>query len=108
MTAQLRIVVSDSGGILKIPSQALRFRPSGAGAASGPQSANQAISSTASATVWLVGDDGRPNPVAVRLGASDETGAALLEGSLTEGQQVIIGVANSQTQRGYLGIRLGF
>src|SRR5258706_3322979 len=101
MTAQLRIVVSDSGGILKIPSQALRFRPSGAGAASGPQSANQAISSTASATVWLVGDDGRPNPVAVRLGASDETGTALLEGSLTEGQQVIIGVANSQTQRGY-------
>src|SRR6266849_4476334 len=95
MTAQLRIVVSDSGGILKIPSQALRFRPSGAGAASGPQSANQAISSTASATVWLVGDDGRPNPVAVRLGASDETGAALLEGSLTEGQQVIIGVASA-------------
>jgi len=108
MTAQLRIVVSDSGGILKIPSQALRFRPSGGGAASGPQSANRAISSTVSATVWLVGDDGRPNPVAVRLGASDETGAALLEGPLNEGQQVIVGIANSQKQTGYFGVRLGF
>jgi HlyD family secretion protein len=98
MTAQLRIVVSDTGGILKIPSQALRFRPNGAGPAS----------SKASATVWLVGDDGRPNPVAVRLGASDDSSAALLEGALTEGQQVIIGIANSQKQRGYFGVRLGF
>ena len=108
MTAQLRIVVSDTGGILKIPSQALRFRPNGAGPASGHQSANQAASSRASATVWLVGDDGRPNPVAVRLGASDDNSAALLEGPLNEGQQVIVGVANSQKQRGYFGVRLGF
>ena len=108
MTAQLRIVVSNTGEILKIPSQALRFRPNGAGPASGHQSANQAASSKASATVWLVGDDGRPNPVAVRLGASDDSGAALLEGALDEGQQVIIGIANSQKQRGYFGVRLGF
>src|SRR5882672_2811343 len=108
MTAQLRIVVSDTGGILKIPSQALRFRPTGAGPTPGRQSANQAASSRASATVWLVGDDGRPNPVAVRLGASDDNSAALLEGALNEGQQVIIGIANSQKQRGYFGVRLGF
>jgi HlyD family secretion protein len=108
MTAELRIVVSDTGEILKIPSQALRFRPNGAGPASGRQDASQAASSRASATVWLVGDDGRPNPVAVRLGASDDNGAALLEGPLDEGQQVIIGIANSQKQRGYLGVRLGF
>src|SRR6266478_306816 len=98
MTAQLRIVVSDTGGILKIPSQALRFRPNGAGPAS----------SKASATVWLVGDDGRPNPVAVKLGASDDNSAALSEGALDEGQQVIIGTANSQKQGGYFGVRLGF
>ena len=46
MTAQLRIVVSDTGGILKIPSQALRFRPNDASPASGHQSANQAASSS--------------------------------------------------------------
>ena len=109
MTAQLRIMVSDTGETLKIPGQALRFRPNGgAGPPSGRQSVNPAVSSKASATVWLIGNDGRPNPVAVRLGPSDDNGAALLEGALTEGQQVIIGVANSQKQRGYFGVRLGF
>ena len=108
MTAQLRIAVGDTGEILKIPSQALRFRPNGATPGSGRESANQIASPKASATVWVVGDDGRPNPVAVKLGASDDNGAALLEGPLTEGQPVIIGVANSQNHRGYFGVRLGF
>jgi HlyD family secretion protein len=108
MTAQLRIVVSDTGGILKIPSQALRFRPNGAAPASGRQSADQVASPKASATVWLIGDNGRPSPVAVKLGASDDNGAALLDDSLKEGQQVIIGVANSQNRSGYFGVRLGF
>jgi HlyD family secretion protein len=108
MTAQLRIVASNTGELLKIPSQALRFRPNSVGPASGRQSTNQAASSKASVTVWLVGEDGRPNPVAVKLGASDDNGAALLEGALNEGQQVIIGIANSQKQRGYFGVRLGF
>src|SRR6266849_352152 len=89
--------------------QALRFRPNGgAGPPSGRQSVNPAVSSKASATVWLIGNDGRPNPVAVRLGASDDSSAALLEGALNEGQQVIIGIANSQKQKGYFGVRLGF
>jgi HlyD family secretion protein len=104
MTAQLRIVVSDTRGILKIPSQALRFRPKDAGPASTHQSEDQA----ASATVWLIGDGGRPTPVAVRLGVSDDNSAELLEGALADGQQVIIGIANSQKQRGYFGVRLGF
>jgi HlyD family secretion protein len=56
----------------------------------------------------LVGEDGRPNPAAVRLGASDDNSTALLEGPLAEGQQLIVGVANSQKQRGYFGLRLGF
>jgi HlyD family secretion protein len=106
MTAQLRIVVSDTGDTLKIPSQALRFRPNGAGLAADRQNAN--ASSEASGTVWLVGEDGRPDPIAVRLGQSDDTSTALVEGPLAEGQQLIVGVANSQKQRGYFGLRLGF
>src|SRR6266403_4269086 len=104
MTAQLRIVVSDTRGILKIPSQALRFRPNDASPPTDHQSANQATSTT----VWLVGNDGRPKPVAVRLGGSDDNSTELLEGALAEHQQVIIGIANSQKQRGYFGLRLGF
>jgi HlyD family secretion protein len=108
MTAQLRIVVSDTGDVLKIPNQALRFRPSGADGPVERRDANQAASPKASAMVWLVGGDGRPNPVAVKLGVSDDTSTALVEGSLREGQQVITGIANSQNSRGYFGIRLGF
>jgi HlyD family secretion protein len=108
MTAQLRIVVSDTGDILKIPGQALRFRPNGVEQGSGRQGANHAAASTASATVWVLGSDGRPNPVAVKLGASDDNSTALLDGPLTEGQQLIIGIANSQRQGDYFGIRLGF
>ena len=109
MTAQLRIVVSDTGEILKILAQALRFRPNTAIRASGSAGANpSAASAVASSTVWVVGSDGRPNPVAVKLGASDDSGAALLDGPLTEGQQLIIGIANSQRQGDYFGIRLGF
>jgi HlyD family secretion protein len=106
MTAQLRIVVRDSGAVLKISSQALRFRP--VSPASNLQSENQVASSKGSATVWVVGDNGRPDPVAVKLGASDDSGTALLEGPLTEGQRVIIGIANSQNRRSYFGVRLGF
>jgi HlyD family secretion protein len=105
MTAQLRITVSDTEDILKIPGQALRFRPRDAGPAPARPSESQP---NAPATVWLVGEQGRPNPIAVRTGASDDTGAALLDGALSEGQQVIIGVANSQRQGRYFGIRLGF
>jgi len=101
-------VVRDTGEVLKVPNQALRFRPNGSGPPSDRQNANQAASSKASATVWLVGEDGRPAPITLRLGASDDNSTALLEGRLAEGQQLIVGVANSQKQRGYFGLRLGF
>ena len=56
--------------------------------------------------MWVVGEDGRPNPVAVKLGASDENSTALLEGPLGEGQQLIVGAANSQKRGGYFGSAL--
>jgi HlyD family secretion protein len=99
MTAQLRIAVSDIDDVLKIPSQALRFRPKDAAP---PRPGDP------SATVWLVGEHGAPNPVAVKIGASDDSSTALMEGALREGQQVIVGVASAQSQAGYFGIRLGF
>jgi HlyD family secretion protein len=99
MTAQLRITVSEAENVLKIPSQALRFRPRDSGTLAGR---------AGEASVWLVGERGRPNLVSVSTGASDDSGAALVGGALSEGQQVIIGVANAQEQAKYFGIRLGF
>jgi HlyD family secretion protein len=106
MTAQLRIVVSELGDIVKIPNQALRYRPSNAAAPSNRPAPDQ-VGSLTSGTVWVVGDHGQPAPVAVKLGASDQSGAELLEGPLREGQQLIVGGTNSQEQTGYFGIRLG-
>jgi HlyD family secretion protein len=103
MTAQLRIAVSNTGEVLKIPGQAVRFRPKIGGATAGDQNRP-----TSAATVWVVSGGGEPRPISVKLGASDDTGAALLEGSLNEGQQLIIGMANSQKRRNYLGFRVGF
>jgi HlyD family secretion protein len=103
MTAELRIVVSDSLGILKIPSQALRFRPNAVDQQVGIQAAYRNA-----ATVWQVGRGGQPRPVAVRLGVSDDNSTELLAGTLAEKQQVIVGIANTQEQKSYFGLRLGF
>jgi len=108
MTAELRIVVSEVSGILKVPSQALRFRPNDAGPLPGHKNANQVAASKDAATVWQVGDAGRARPVSVKLGASDDNSAEILEGALADGEQVIIGTANTQKQRSYFGVRLGF
>ncbi|MCP3470284.1 efflux RND transporter periplasmic adaptor subunit [Bradyrhizobium sp. CCGUVB1N3] len=108
MTAQLRIVVSDTGEVLKIPGHALRFQPAEAGSRSPRRSQAESASSKALATVWAVGDDGQPSPIAVKLGATDDNGAELLEGQLAEGRQLIIGVASTQTPRRYFGVRLEF
>jgi len=40
--------------------------------------------------VWVLGDDGKPRPVAVQLGISDGTRSEVLAGPLTEQTQVII------------------
>jgi HlyD family secretion protein len=103
MTAQLRIAVSDSGEVLKIPNQALRFQPSGTLASNASQ-----FGPGASARVWVIDADGQPSPIAVKIGVSDDNSSALLKGTLTEGRQVIVGVTNSQNKAGYFGIRLGF
>src|SRR5258706_8198867 len=69
MTAQLRIVVSDTGGILKIPSQALRFPPKGVRPSPGNQSANQVASPKASPTRWRPCHARPPKPDSRRLRA---------------------------------------
>jgi HlyD family secretion protein len=99
MTAVLRIVISDTRETLKIPNQALRFRPNAMALIAEPRP---------SATAWVVGGDGRPSPVPLEVGVSDDASTQLLAGALTEGQPVIIGVANGQSRTGFFGIRLGF
>jgi HlyD family secretion protein len=108
MTAMLRIVVSDSAKTLLIPNQALSFRPNGTAAVTDAQAETAALAPGGAATIWVVNAAGRPAPVAVTLGPADENNTALLAGPLKEGQQVIVGFANSPAQTGHWGIRLEF
>lgn len=100
MTAVLRIVISDTGETLKIPNQALRFRPGGERAEAG--------SSGGSSRVWVVKDNGTAEPVDVRLGASDENSSQVFGGTLQEGQRLAVGVATPQSRVSAFGLRLGF
>jgi HlyD family secretion protein len=107
MTAVLRITVTDTAEVLKLPNQALRFR-SGATSALEPGRNPTGPAVGGSGTVWVVGKDGQPTPIVVKLGANDEKSTELLDGSLSEGQELIVGTIDSQSRSGFLGIRLGF
>jgi HlyD family secretion protein len=108
MTAELRIVVSDAGETLKIPNQALRFRPNATDEAAETREQDASESSSGPATVWELGNDGQPKSISVQVGLSDDNNTQLLEGPLAEGQPLIVGVSNSQAHPRFLGIRMGF
>ena len=109
MTAELRIVVSDTGQTLKIPNQALRFQPDVADETPEPrvQDASESSPET-SATVWVVGNDGPPSPFPCKLVSVMTTTHNCCDGPLAEGQPLIVGVSNSQAHSRFLGIRMGF
>ena len=44
-----------------------------------------------SGSVWVLGPDGEPKAIIVRLGLADANATEILEGELSEGQQVIVG-----------------
>jgi HlyD family secretion protein len=101
MTATLRIAVSETESTLKVPNQALRFRPE-------REKAAVKGAGSGSPTVWVIGQDRRPSPVSVIVGRSDNNSTELLSGELSEGQPVIIGTATSNAGAGMFGLRLGF
>src|SRR5262249_42544011 len=48
--------------------------------------------------VWVIGPDGKPKAVAVRLGITDGTSTEVVSGDLHEGQEVITGAAGGANQ----------
>ena len=61
-------------------------------------SARNRSSAGTSGRVFIVGSDGKPNPIPLTLGISDGTATEVLRGNVTEGQDVIVGSAVA-TQR---------
>jgi HlyD family secretion protein len=103
MTAVLRIIISDTGEIFKVPNQALRYRPAGR-----ERPGEGRASTGSSGRVWAMNGRGTPVPVDVKLGASDENSTQILDGELQEGQQLVVGVATPQSRITAFGLRLGF
>jgi HlyD family secretion protein len=94
MTANVKIVVEQKAQVLKIPSAALRFRPAGVepeAPAGSPPSSPAGVAGR----VWVLGDSGKPRPVAVQVGISDGTFVELVKGSLNEGEELIVGAPES-------------
>jgi len=101
MTANVRIVVEQRESALKVPNAALRFRPAGeveAPPTPRPGAAAKDRDTARSGRVWV--PDGRgARPLEVGLGLSDGLNTEIVAGPLTEGTQVIVGLAAAE-QRG--------
>ncbi len=81
MTADVRIVTAQVPDTLRVPVEALRYRP---------ESLANATSGPTPASVWTL-KRGKPVAVAVAVGLSDETYTQITRGDLTAGEQVIVG-----------------
>jgi len=107
MTANLQIVTDEREDVLRIPNAALRFRPTMSVASSEPASEarndasprrrmrNQEAQAGANegtvGRIYLLGPDGNPQAVSVRLGVTDGTYTEILRGNVQEGAAIIVG-----------------
>ena len=107
MTATLQVAVSESAATLKIPTQALRFKPKGSSGDEQPAGAMAAPAPSRN-TVWLLGDNGTVRPVQVSLGETDGDSVAISGGSIRAGDKVVVGVATPRSRTGFFGIHLGY
>jgi HlyD family secretion protein len=118
MTANVSIIVSSRENVLRIASQALRFKPSlvkaddkagssqvsaadkrgGGGKGGLPGGGGQ--DAKAKSTVWLPNPSGEPTAVGVKTGITDGTYTELIEGPLKEEDEVIIGLDKPRGSHG--------
>lgn len=82
MTADVRIVTTDIPDALRVPVEALRFWPQSVPKPTEARSAAQ--------EVWAL-RDGRPVPIPVAVGATDDVYAQIKSGALRVGEPVIVG-----------------
>ena len=88
MTANTRIITAERDDVLRVPLQAIRFTPGGVRQATTPETAG-ATKPGAGARVWVL-RDGRPQPVPVTTGLSDNTYVEITGGDLKAGDAVIV------------------
>lgn len=108
MTANARIVTDQRDAVLKVPNAALRMKIAGVAepvaapaglsvnaSEAAPKSASGAVASggrgSTSGRVYVLGRDGDPVAVPIRLGVTDGTLTEVVAGELEEGAMVVVG-----------------
>ncbi len=95
MTAYVSIVVAQRQDALLVPNAALRFKP--ANGAPADDKGGKRRRDAFSGTVYVL-RDGKPVPVAVTLGITDNRNTEVTGGELKPGDQVIVGDAHAVNQ----------
>jgi HlyD family secretion protein len=96
MTANVKILTNQVNDALEIPNAALRFHPPAAQSDNTVHAASRG--SGPGPSVWILGPDGKPKAVKVKLGITDGVYTALQAGDLKPGDRVITGsLAKSTT-----------
>jgi len=94
MTANARIRTDERADALKVPNEALRFRPLDADGKPIRMDVGARVEGPGiPGRVWKPGSDGKPVPVALRLGVSDGRFTEVLAGALKEADAVILAQA---------------
>jgi HlyD family secretion protein len=99
MTASARILTEERKDALKLPNEALRFRPIQAdGTPVKLEVRSREEGPGIPGRVWML-KDGKPAPMSVRLGVSDGKATEMLRGDIQAGQEIILGMLEgSQSQ----------
>jgi HlyD family secretion protein len=96
MTAAVRIVTAERADVVRVPDQALRYRPGGLAAATGDVPTAPAPHAPPpnpqqrTGTVWML-RSGKPVRVPITVGLDDDTYTEVLAGALQAGDPIIVG-----------------
>jgi HlyD family secretion protein len=94
MTAATRIVTDERSDVIRVPNQALRYRPSArTGAAKGESDGRPtkpAVGKASQAQLWVL-RDGQAVSVPVVVGLDDDTFTEIMQGDVKPGDQVVTG-----------------
>jgi HlyD family secretion protein len=100
MTANVRILASTAKDVLEVPNAALRFKLPGA-VPDAPRSGEPSGKiRSPKQTLYVLGKDGQPRPVKIVAGLTNGTFTEIKEGSIQEGDQIILAMASGNAKPG--------
>ncbi|MEW5770572.1 MAG: efflux RND transporter periplasmic adaptor subunit [Pseudomonadota bacterium] len=100
MTASAKILTEERQAVLKVPNEALRFRPTLAdGTPVKLEVKKREEGPGIPGRVWVLGADGEPAPLSLRLGVSDGKATEVLKGEVSEGMEIILAKAENPNDK---------